>query len=214
MNRAITGFQLDDQGDWVAELTCGHRQHVRHRPPFQVRPWVLDLETRRSKVGSSLSCPLCDRAELPDGLQLVETTPRWDEYTTPAGLQRLHRLDQGTWGRIRVHRGRLRFTSRGQVVIDVLVDSSATQAIPSGLEHSLQMIGPVCFSIDFFSIDYGGVEDPTEYESALPGLNQQATIAASDVGGETACWAHLVCTECGGVLDDVAHAHERPKDRD
>jgi hypothetical protein len=27
-------------------------------------------------------------------------------------------------------------------------------------------------------------------------------------GGESACWAHLLCTECGAVLDGGAHAED------
>ena len=34
-------FHQDEQGDWVAELECGHGQHVRHRSPWELRPWVL-----------------------------------------------------------------------------------------------------------------------------------------------------------------------------
>jgi hypothetical protein len=59
MERAIVGFQLDAEGEWVAELACGHRQHVRHRPPFFPRPWVLEPETRRQRLGTPLECPLC-----------------------------------------------------------------------------------------------------------------------------------------------------------
>jgi hypothetical protein len=32
--RPIVGFHQDEHQDWVAELSCGHNQHVRHRPPF------------------------------------------------------------------------------------------------------------------------------------------------------------------------------------
>jgi hypothetical protein len=64
VDRAIVGYHLDEEGDWVAHLDCGHRQHVRHRPPFQVRPWVVDEEGRRSRLGALLECPLCDRGEL------------------------------------------------------------------------------------------------------------------------------------------------------
>jgi len=213
MNRAIVSFRADDQGDWVAALSCGHRQHVRHRPPFEVRPWVLDHETRRSRLGSLLSCPLCDRAELPDKLRLVQSTPRWDEHTMPARFQRLHRLAEDTWGRITVHRGQLRFTSRGEVDVDGILDSPATQAIPPGLDYSLGMNGPVSLSIDFFSIDRGDVGDPREYENRPPGVDHEATSTASDNGGETACWLHLVCPECGGIFDDVAHSHAQPKDQ-
>ncbi len=65
MDRSIVSFHLDPEGEWVAELDCGHRQHVRHRPPFQVRPWVLDEEERAARVGTPLNCPLCDRGEDP-----------------------------------------------------------------------------------------------------------------------------------------------------
>jgi hypothetical protein len=32
INRKIIGFHQDDTGDWVADLECGHTQHVRPRP--------------------------------------------------------------------------------------------------------------------------------------------------------------------------------------
>ena len=60
MQRTIIGFHQDEDGDWVAELSCLHNQHVRHRPPFQQRPWVLDESQRAARVGAELDCPLCD----------------------------------------------------------------------------------------------------------------------------------------------------------
>ena len=47
VERAIAGFEQDEAGDWVALLECGHRQHVRHRPPWRERPWVLTAEGRQ-----------------------------------------------------------------------------------------------------------------------------------------------------------------------
>ena len=60
MNQKITGFHLDGEGHWVADLGCGHRQHVRHDPPWMVRPWVLTEEGRRSRLGVELECKRCD----------------------------------------------------------------------------------------------------------------------------------------------------------
>ena len=40
IQRRIVGYHQDQLGDWVAELECGHGQHVRHDPPWQVREWV------------------------------------------------------------------------------------------------------------------------------------------------------------------------------
>ena len=57
--RHIVGFHQDEDGDWVAELDCGHGQHVRHDPPWQRRPWVLSAEERAKYVGVELGCVRC-----------------------------------------------------------------------------------------------------------------------------------------------------------
>jgi len=59
MERPIIGFHQDEQGDWVADLSCGHGQHVRHRPPWQVRPWVITEEGRGQPLGVLLDCRRC-----------------------------------------------------------------------------------------------------------------------------------------------------------
>jgi len=60
MQQSIVGFHLDEYGDWVADLQCGHGQHVRHQPPMTNRPWVLMEEGRKQHLGESLSCKKCD----------------------------------------------------------------------------------------------------------------------------------------------------------
>jgi Protein of unknown function (DUF3565) len=62
MQRRIVGFHQDDQQQWVADLECGHGQHVRHDPPWQNRPWVVHEETRRQYLGVELNCIRCDSA--------------------------------------------------------------------------------------------------------------------------------------------------------
>lgn len=63
MQQPIIGFHLDEDEDWVAELACGHGQHVRHDPPWQSRPWVVTQQGRQSKLGQNLDCLKCDRGE-------------------------------------------------------------------------------------------------------------------------------------------------------
>ena len=58
--RRIVGFHQDDESHWVADLECGHSQHVRHDPPWQVRPWVITVEGRHQHIGTTLNCRLCD----------------------------------------------------------------------------------------------------------------------------------------------------------
>ncbi|WP_457651965.1 DUF3565 domain-containing protein [Rhodocaloribacter sp.] len=60
MKRAIVGFHQDEEGDWVAELACGHQQHVRHNPPWIERPWVATEERRRASLGRKLRCKICE----------------------------------------------------------------------------------------------------------------------------------------------------------
>jgi len=66
MKRAITGYHRDEEAHWVAELACGHNQHVRHRPPWISRPWVMSPQGRESMLGTMLECLKCDRGEAPD----------------------------------------------------------------------------------------------------------------------------------------------------
>ncbi|MDO6564281.1 DUF3565 domain-containing protein [Amphritea sp. 1_MG-2023] len=68
MIQAMIGFHLDEENDWVAELQCGHFQHVRHKPPFINRPWVVTPEGRASMLGVTLKCKKCDLGEPADTL--------------------------------------------------------------------------------------------------------------------------------------------------
>lgn len=63
VKQPIVGYHLDDEGHWVAELACGHGQHVRHDPPWQVRPWVTTPEGRAKFLGFELECLKCERGE-------------------------------------------------------------------------------------------------------------------------------------------------------
>jgi hypothetical protein len=62
MDQAIIGFHLDSNNHWVADLACGHSQHVRHHPPWVERPWVLTPKGRASCLGQSVDCVRCDES--------------------------------------------------------------------------------------------------------------------------------------------------------
>lgn len=66
MQQPISGYHKDDLNDWVAELGCGHFQHVRHNPPWTNRPWVESKQGRRAMLGYMLNCKKCDLAEPKD----------------------------------------------------------------------------------------------------------------------------------------------------
>ncbi|HZE07715.1 MAG TPA: DUF3565 domain-containing protein [Gemmatimonadaceae bacterium] len=60
--RRIVAFHQDDEGHWVADLECGHTQHVRHDPPWQLRPWVITEAGRQRFIGETLECVKCEDA--------------------------------------------------------------------------------------------------------------------------------------------------------
>lgn len=62
MKQPIIGYHRDDQGHWVAELACGHTQHVRHNPPWSERPWTQTAEGRATMLGRTLNCRLCEES--------------------------------------------------------------------------------------------------------------------------------------------------------
>jgi tellurite methyltransferase len=66
MHRQIAGFHQDDAGDWIADLSCGHTQHMRHRPPWQLRAWVLNTEERTKRIGAPIDCSQCDQVNAAD----------------------------------------------------------------------------------------------------------------------------------------------------
>jgi hypothetical protein len=75
MDRRIAGFHQDEESFWVAELECGHNQHVRHRPPMVVRHWVNHEKGRQERLGTLLACKACDSK--PSGCQ--ETNPPFSQ---------------------------------------------------------------------------------------------------------------------------------------
>jgi hypothetical protein len=63
VKHTIIGYHRDEERQWVAELGCGHNQHVRHNPPWISRPWVTTAEGPQSMLGATLECLKCERGE-------------------------------------------------------------------------------------------------------------------------------------------------------
>ena len=65
MKQPIVGYHIADENHWVADLACGHGQHVRHDPPWMARDWVTTAEGRASRLGVDLECTRCDESPQP-----------------------------------------------------------------------------------------------------------------------------------------------------
>ena len=198
MKRAIAGFHADAGGNWVAELSCWHNQHVRHQPPFRQRPWVLEPAGRAARVGSLIDCPLCDRKERPEGLVLLDRAGPWDEISLPDALRRTHRTPRQRWGELRILAGAVGFQLRPDDTepdpVTRLV-AGAHQAIPPEVAHRVIPLGPARLELELWG-------------------------PAPDEGGDPACWAGLLCPACGAVMDGGPHRPDcstigspRPPDR-
>jgi hypothetical protein len=61
--RKIVAFHLDENGQWVADLDCGHGQHMRHDPPWMNREWVTTDQERKEHLGRELICLKCGSDE-------------------------------------------------------------------------------------------------------------------------------------------------------
>jgi tellurite methyltransferase len=149
MNRPITGFIADEHGDWVALLSCGHKQHVRHQPPFFERAWVITDEGRTEKIGEPLDCVQCDRFEMPDDFEAYRKTAEFSEQTIPVSLRKDHATKPGVWARIEVIEGKLNYR-----VDDLNANFELSPAAPGivipQIRHSIEPIGPVRFFVEFY----------------------------------------------------------------
>ena len=150
MEREITGFHRDANTDWVAELVCGHGQHVRHDPPFRERPWVTSAEGRATRLGRTLPCALCDRRVLPEGFAPYRRTPEFDETTLPAALQSTHTTKTGVWALIHVERGEIGYHVGGDAPDDEVLRPGAPGVVPATVEHHLALRGPVACWVEFW----------------------------------------------------------------
>jgi tellurite resistance-related uncharacterized protein len=153
MIRRAINFHTDPDGEWVVTLSCHHNQHVRHRPPFQDRAWVLEAAGRAAHLGSAIDCPPCDRDEFPEGLTNLRRAGPWDQDSLPSGLLRAHRIPEGQWGRLGVHDGTIDFefeVSERLGASSVHLATGTQQPIPPGVPHRLIPTGPVRLEIEFW----------------------------------------------------------------
>lgn len=66
MKQEIVGYHKDQEDHWVAQLSCGHFQHVRHNPPWTIRLWVTTEAGRKAMIGHQLNCIKCDDGKAKD----------------------------------------------------------------------------------------------------------------------------------------------------
>jgi tellurite methyltransferase len=146
----MLGFHRDAEEQWVVELSCGHQQHMRHAPPFTLRPWVLSDEGRAARLGQLLECPLCDRRELPRGYAAYKRTPVFTQANIPEGLRRNHETKRGVWGLIHVVSGELEYVLEDAVGTRQVVRAGEPAVVLPELAHRVAPLGDVEFFVEFW----------------------------------------------------------------
>lgn len=117
LKQPITGFHLDSEDHWVADLECGHAQHVRHDPPWTERPWVTTEEGRNGYLGQPLNCVRCDEMGAKIAKTLLEECRKvLTENYESAGIRGL--CHEGRW--------------------EIALESLKTLDVPSVVEKSLK----------------------------------------------------------------------------
>lgn len=149
MERPITGFDTDSEGDPIAILGCGHAQHVRHNPPFINRPWVTSEQGRSSMIGKMLNCVRCDKFELPEDFVPYKRTSVFTEETLPDALRKDHSTKTGVWGKIIVEEGKLRYRVASLNADTELSVQKDGIVLPEVL-HNVEPVGAVRFYVQFY----------------------------------------------------------------
>jgi tellurite methyltransferase len=134
------------------ELACGHAQHVRHRPPWQSRPWTLSEAGRAEKLGQHVECPLCAMPALPAEARAYRRTATFDEATVPGALRRDHSTKPGVWGRIVVEQGELEYRLGAPSRVFVLTPERFGVIAPTEL-HQVRPLGRVRFVVEFLRVE-------------------------------------------------------------
>lgn len=87
---------------------------------------------------------------LPPGVTQYATSPEFSERRLPENLLESHRTKAGTWARIVVLEGRLRYRVLEPVTRTVELSPDRPGIVEPGIAHHLELTGRVRFRLDFF----------------------------------------------------------------
>lgn len=97
-------------------------------------------------LGTSLDCPYCDMAQLPQGLTAYRRTESFSEGTVPAALLAEHRTKRGVWAQIVVEQGKLEYVCpQGTFVLH----TGVLGIVEPEVMHQVRPLGRVRFHVVF-----------------------------------------------------------------
>ncbi|WP_406802753.1 DUF3565 domain-containing protein [Alkalimarinus alittae] len=150
MDKKIIGFHVDDQGDWVADLECGHAQHVRHNPPWINRPWVLEQEGRDKSLGETLDCLKCNMPLLPTNSQLTRVSELFDQQVLIDQYAGSQTNNTDCWVQVVVSEGALVYRQVSEETKGYVIDQGFFAVIEPGATFLLSPMGAVLFHFCYY----------------------------------------------------------------
>lgn len=146
MKQPIAGYHQDEEHDWVAELACGHWQHVRHQPPFINRPWVDSPAGRDAMLGVELECGKCELGAPFDQARQPRAVVEANRHRTLELILAIGRGDTDFIADAYADDGRLH--TMGNTLISGVYDKSqirqfaggVLEAFPEGLRYTIHAI--------------------------------------------------------------------------
>ena len=150
IDRRIVAVHVESIDTCVVELDCGHRRHVRDRPPLERYPWVRDAAARAARVGQSIECGRCDALERPSTAVRYREGVPWTNATLPAGLRKAHALKAGVWGELVVLAGSARLRFDPPIARSLSLTAGDVASIPPEVSHELALDEDAVVRIDFW----------------------------------------------------------------
>jgi tellurite resistance-related uncharacterized protein len=87
---------------------------------------------------------------IPNGFEPYKKTPIFDESTVPAGLLKAHKTKAGTWGKIVVLEGGLKYLIQEPEVEMHSLNQDVYGVVEPGILHEVQPLGKVKFYVEFY----------------------------------------------------------------
>jgi len=91
--------------------------------------------------------------DLPKNLSPYKRTEMFRQDSIPTGLLHAHSTKAGTWGKIVVLRGRLRYRILEPAVEEILLSPETAGIVEPTVPHEVEPIGEVEFYVEFHRAD-------------------------------------------------------------
>jgi tellurite resistance-related uncharacterized protein len=90
--------------------------------------------------------------EIPKNATCYARSPDFNHDTVPEKLLSDHNLKTGTWGKLIVSKGEVRYFNAGSQSPDAIVHSNETHTIPTQQMHFIQTSADAEFFIEFWRV--------------------------------------------------------------